>query len=104
MLAGYTLNRYKMAPSFITPFINFILWVLSLLMLLLLVFGVWNGTLDRAWTALYVSVGHTGNNFIIFIAKFYSKFPKPNTAFQKVFKLLNYIFIKTLLKITNKYI
>lgn len=61
MLAGYILNRYKAAPSFITPLVNFVLWMLSLLMLFLLVFGVWNGTLDRALTALYVSVGHTGN-------------------------------------------
>lgn len=76
MLAGYTLNRYKTAPSFITPFMNIVLWVLSMLMLLLLVFGVWNGTLDRAWTALYVSVGHTGNYY----SKILLKTSEPNIS------------------------
>lgn len=60
MIAGYILNRFKSAPSNITPFINLILWFVSMTMMCLLVFGVWNGTLSVAWTALYVSVGHTG--------------------------------------------
>lgn len=63
MIAGYILNRYpKSAPSAITPFINVVLWLMSLGVMLLLVFGVWNGTLNLLWTALYVSLGHSGEN------------------------------------------
>lgn len=64
MIAGYILNRYKSAPPAITPFINVVLWMMSLGVLLLLVFGVWNGTLNLLWTALYVSLGHSGENII----------------------------------------
>lgn len=60
MIAGYILNRYKSAPVPITPFINVVLWMMSLGVMLLLVFGVWNGTLNLLWTALYVSLGHSG--------------------------------------------
>lgn len=60
MLAGYVLNRFKSAPAAITPFINVVLWMMSLGVMLLLVFGVWNGTLNLMWTALYVSLGHSG--------------------------------------------
>lgn len=60
MVTGYILNRYKTAPAAITPFINIVLWMMSLGALLLLVFGVWNGTLNLLWTALYVSLGHSG--------------------------------------------
>lgn len=71
MLAGYVLNRFKSAPAAITPFINVVLWMMSLGVMLLLVFGVWNGTLNLMWTALYVSLGHSGEttcdrNFIYF--------------------------------------
>ncbi|XP_055297842.1 uncharacterized protein LOC129566166 isoform X2 [Sitodiplosis mosellana] len=59
MMAGYVLNRYKSAPPAITPFINVVLWMMSLGVMLLLVFGVWNGTLNLLWTALYVSLGHS---------------------------------------------
>ncbi|XP_031632725.1 uncharacterized protein LOC116346685 [Contarinia nasturtii] len=59
MIAGYILNRYKSAPPAITPFINIVLWTMSLSVMLLLVFGVWNGTLNLLWTALYVSLGHS---------------------------------------------
>lgn len=64
MLAGYILDRYKSAPPAITPFINVVLWMMSLGMMCLLVFGVWNGTLNLLWTALYVSLGHSGENNI----------------------------------------
>lgn len=60
MFAGYILNRYKSPPAAITPFINIVLWLMSLGLMLLLVFGVWNGTLSLLWTALYVSLGHSG--------------------------------------------
>lgn len=62
MLAGYILNRYKTAPTAITPFINTVLWMMSMGAMLLLVFGVWNGTLSLVWTALYVSLGHSGEH------------------------------------------
>lgn len=65
-MAGYILNRFKCAPAAITPFINAVLWMMSLGVMLLLVFGVWNGTLNLQWTALYVSLGHSGENGIIF--------------------------------------
>lgn len=60
MFAGYMLNRYKSPPAAITPFINIVFWLMSLGVMLLLVFGVWNGTLSLLWTALYVSLGHSG--------------------------------------------
>lgn len=59
MTAGYILNRFKSPPK-IPSFINVILWIMSTCILLLLVFGVWNGSLSVAWTAVYVSLGHTG--------------------------------------------
>lgn len=62
MVAGYLLTRYKAAPIKITPAINFVGWTVSLGMMFLLVFGIWNGTLSLLWTALYVSVGHTGTH------------------------------------------
>lgn len=64
MLAGYVLNRFKSAPAAITPFINVVLWVMSIGVMFLLVFGVWNGTLNLVWTALYVSLGHSGESFL----------------------------------------
>lgn len=64
MAAGYLLDRYKSAPSVITPFINVVLWMMSLGIMLLLVFGVWNGTLNLFWTALYVSLGHSGEDIV----------------------------------------
>lgn len=60
MLAGYVLNRFKSPPAAITPFINIVFWLMSMGVMLLLVFGVWNGTLSLLWTALYVSLGHSG--------------------------------------------
>lgn len=64
MIAGYILNRYpKSAPPAITPFINVVMWMMSLGLMLLLVFGVWNGTLNLLWTALYVSLGHSGESY-----------------------------------------
>lgn len=59
MAAGYLLHRFKSPPK-IPSYINVILWIMSVAILFSLVFGVWNGTLSVAWTALYVSLGHTG--------------------------------------------
>lgn len=59
MAAGYILNRFKLPPK-VSPFINLILWAMSLCIMFLLVFGVWNGSLNQTWTAIYVSLGHTG--------------------------------------------
>lgn len=59
MAAGYILNRFKSPPK-VSPFINLILWAMSLCIMFLLVFGVWNGSLNQTWTAIYVSLGHTG--------------------------------------------
>lgn len=59
MIAGYILNRFKSPPK-VSPFINLILWAMSLCIMFLLVFGVWNGSLNPTWTAIYVSLGHTG--------------------------------------------
>lgn len=59
MAAGYVLNRFKSPPK-VSPFINLILWAMSLCIMFLLVFGVWNGILNPTWTAIYVSLGHTG--------------------------------------------
>lgn len=61
MVAGSLLTRYETAPIKITPAVNAVLWVLSMSIMFLLVFGVWHGTLGLSWTAMYVSVGHTGN-------------------------------------------
>lgn len=76
MFAGYVLNRYKSPPAAITPFINIVFWLMSFGVMLLLVFGVWNGTLSLLWTALYVSLGHSGetlnNQFYFFISIYLS--------------------------------
>lgn len=62
MLAGYILSRYQTPPIKIKPAANFTLWVMALGVMFLLLFGVWDGSLSLQWTALYVSVGHTGTD------------------------------------------
>lgn len=59
MFTGYILNRFKTPPK-VSPFINLVFWAMSLCIMFLLVFGVWNGSLDRTWTAIYISLGHSG--------------------------------------------
>lgn len=75
MLAGYILYRFKAPPPAITPFINCVLWAMSMCIMFLLVFGVWNGTLNVIWTAIYVSLGHTGEE-IFKVYFFFHIFPK----------------------------
>lgn len=59
MLAAYLIYNYK-APPKISLSTNAFLWFSSLLMMFIVVFGVWNGTLSVGWTAIYVSLGRTG--------------------------------------------
>lgn len=61
MVGGYILYRFKSPPR-VSTFINLTLWAMSLCVMFLLTFGVWNGSLDRTWTAIYVSLGHTGEH------------------------------------------
>lgn len=87
MLAGYILYRFKAPPPAITPFINCVLWAMSMCIMFLLVFGVWNGTLNVIWTAIYVSLGHTGEE--IFKVYFFSHF-------SQIYRKLNFcILIKS---------
>lgn len=66
MLAGYILHRVKKPPR--VPFlVNLLLWLLSLFILFIIVFGVWNGQLSVFMTSFYVSLGHTGKKHSNFI-------------------------------------
>ncbi|XP_055380628.1 uncharacterized protein LOC129611475 [Condylostylus longicornis] len=58
MITGYITFKYKTPPK--VPFLlNIVLWILSVGLLFILIFGVWNGQLNILATAFYVSVGHT---------------------------------------------
>lgn len=59
MITGYILYRNKKPPK-VHPITNVVLWILSLLNLLVIVFGVMGGQLSLVMTSLYVSFGHTG--------------------------------------------
>ncbi len=61
MIAGYIIYRFKQPPKVSFTF-NIVMWFVSMLILSLCVFGIWNGTLDRIDTAFYISLGHTGKN------------------------------------------
>uniref|UniRef100_A0A182FRE5 Nose resistant-to-fluoxetine protein N-terminal domain-containing protein n=1 Tax=Anopheles albimanus TaxID=7167 RepID=A0A182FRE5_ANOAL len=61
MITGYILYRRPKAPKIVPP-LRLLLWTLSSGILIALIFGVWNGELSVQWTALYVSVGHTGKS------------------------------------------
>uniref|UniRef100_A0A1A9W274 Nose resistant-to-fluoxetine protein N-terminal domain-containing protein n=1 Tax=Glossina brevipalpis TaxID=37001 RepID=A0A1A9W274_9MUSC len=58
MLTGYIIHKVKTPPK-ISGRINFLLWFLSLGLLALIIFGVWEGQLSEISTAFYVSIGHT---------------------------------------------
>lgn len=59
MVAGYILHRVKTPPKI--PFIvNLLMWFVSLFILFIIVFGVWNGKLSVMMTSIYVSLGHAG--------------------------------------------
>ncbi|XP_017850031.1 uncharacterized protein LOC108604972 [Drosophila busckii] len=58
MFAGYALYKLKTPPK-ISRRMNLTLWAASLLTLLLVVFGVWEGELSQVSTAFYVGVAHT---------------------------------------------
>lgn len=59
MLTGYIIHKVKTPPK-ISGRINILLWILSLGLLALIIFGVWEGQLNEVSTAFYVSIGHTG--------------------------------------------
>lgn len=58
MFAGYALYKVKTPPQ-ISRRLNLSLWAGSLGILLLVVFGVWDGELSPVNSAFYVGVGHT---------------------------------------------
>lgn len=59
MVAGYIIHNYKTPPK-MTKNMHALLWFCSVVTLFLVVFGVWNGSLSVGWTAIYVSLSHTG--------------------------------------------
>ncbi|XP_058446919.1 nose resistant to fluoxetine protein 6 isoform X2 [Malaya genurostris] len=58
MFTGY-IYYFRNAPPKISNWLNGVLWMGSSSIILVLVFGVWNGQLPVRDTALYVSLGHT---------------------------------------------
>ncbi|XP_017114295.1 uncharacterized protein LOC108137215 [Drosophila elegans] len=58
MCAGYVLYKVK-TPPLISRRLNLSLWAASLFVLLIVVFGVWEGQLSTVNTAFYVGVAHT---------------------------------------------
>ncbi|TMW51935.1 hypothetical protein DOY81_002997, partial [Sarcophaga bullata] len=58
MLAGYIIFKVRSPPK-ISQRVNNLLWLLSFGLLLLIIFGVWQGELNEVTTAFYVSIGHT---------------------------------------------
>lgn len=57
MIGGFILSKWAKAPK-ISTLLNITLWVLSVVVQFLLVFGTWDGMLTVPQTAIYVSVGH----------------------------------------------
>lgn len=57
MLCGYILAKFPTAPKMSTK-LKACLWVGSSALMLLVVFGVWNGSLSKPMSALYVGVAH----------------------------------------------
>ncbi|KAI9589996.1 uncharacterized protein LOC119639842 [Glossina fuscipes] len=62
MLTGYIIHKVKTPPK-ISGRIIILLWILSLGLLALIIFGVWEGQLNEVSTAFYVSIGHTAFGF-----------------------------------------
>ncbi|KAH8289442.1 hypothetical protein KR054_005179 [Drosophila jambulina] len=58
MCAGYVLYKVK-TPPLVSRRLNLTLWTVSLSVLLVVVFGVWEGQLSTVYTAFYVGVAHT---------------------------------------------
>nr|XP_017030562.1 uncharacterized protein LOC108080360 isoform X2 [Drosophila kikkawai] len=58
MCAGYVLYKVKTPPA-VSRRLNLTLWTASLSVLLIVVFGVWEGQLSTVYTAFYVGVAHT---------------------------------------------
>ncbi|KAM7347821.1 uncharacterized protein ACRADG_007300 [Cochliomyia hominivorax] len=58
MLAGYIIFKVRSPPK-ISQRVNNLLWFLSLGLIMLIIFGVWEGELSEVTTAYYVSIGHT---------------------------------------------
>lgn len=61
MIAGYLIFRYKNEPPKVPKMCNIIMWIVSMVTMTLVIFGVWNGSLSVTDTAFYVSLTHTGN-------------------------------------------
>lgn len=58
MIGGFVLSKWAKAPK--VPFLlNITLWICSIVVQFMLVFGTWDGVLSIPETAIYVSVGHT---------------------------------------------
>ncbi|XP_037825920.1 uncharacterized protein LOC119613920 [Lucilia sericata] len=62
MLAGYIIFKVRSPPK-ISQRVNNLLWVLSLGLIIVIIFGVWQGELNEVTTAFYVSIGHTAFGF-----------------------------------------
>jgi len=58
MCTGYVLYKVK-TPPLISRRLNLSLWACSLFVLLIVVFGVWEGHLGTTSSAFYVGVAHT---------------------------------------------
>ncbi|XP_065365687.1 uncharacterized protein LOC135958723 [Calliphora vicina] len=58
MLAGYIIFKVRTPPK-ISQRVNNLLWLLSMGLIFLIIFGVWQGELNEVTTAFYVSIGHT---------------------------------------------
>lgn len=80
MLAGFIIYKVKKPPP-ISSRTNYLLWLGSVSLLGLIIFGVWNGELSRLTTAFYVSIGHTGELSYFFMLSFVSFSYRPLTAF-----------------------
>lgn len=63
MITGYIIVRKRTAPN-VPMWLNLVLWFLSIALFSIIIFGVWKGELSVPATALYVSLGHTGNIYI----------------------------------------
>ena len=57
MIGGFILSKWAKAPK-VSFLLNITLWICSIVVQFLLVFGTWDGTLNVPQTAIYVSVGH----------------------------------------------
>lgn len=61
MITGYLIFRYKDGPPKVPKMCNIMMWIVSMVTMFFVIFGVWNGTLNVTDTAVYVSLTHTGN-------------------------------------------